>query len=244
MHIGNSWDILLFRVKVKGSIILHLRLTECKLGKYMNLLYNFIMTANAKKRRTQTERTRASKEKIIQAATKFFAEKGFRGATLADIAQAANLSEAGLIHHFPSKSHLLMAVLTERDRADKDRFDPRKSGNQSDILSSYNELVKHNETVPGLVQLFTTLVAESIYEQHPGHEFFIRRYQTTRNEALEGVRQGQSDGTIRADVSAEHLTIMLCAMMDGLQIQWLLAPESIDMSAIFTEFVHLLQPPK
>lgn len=202
------------------------------------------MTVISNKHRTQTERTRASKEKIIQAATKFFAEKGFRGATLADIAQAADLSEAGLIHHFPSKSHLLMAVLTERDRLDKDRFDPRKVGNQGDILSSFKELVKHNETVPGLVQLFTTLVAESIFEQHPGHEFFIRRYQVTRYETLEGVRQGQCDGTIRSDVSADHLTIMLYAMMDGIQIQWLLEPENINMSAIFIDFVHLLQPPK
>ena len=202
------------------------------------------MTDTQNKRRTQSERTQASKEKIILAATKFFAEKGYRGATLADIAQAANLSEAGLIHHFPSKSHLLMAVLTERDRIDRDRFDPRKPGSQGEILSSFKELIKHNETVPGLVQLFTTLVAESIYEQHPGHEFFIRRYQTTRNEAIEGIYAGQADGSIRTDISAEHLIIMLYAMMDGLQIQWLLEPETIDMTAIFTDFVHLLETPK
>jgi AcrR family transcriptional regulator len=210
----------------------------------MNLMYNFHMTENKNKSRTQTERTRASKEKIIQAATKFFAEKGYRGATLADIAQAANLSEAGLIHHFPNKSNLLMAVLTERDRIDRNHFDPRKPGNQGNILNSFIKLVKHNETVPGLVQLFTTLVAESIYEQHPGHEFFVHRYKTTRNEAIEGIHAGQADGSIRTDISAEHLIIMLYAMMDGLQLQWLLEPESIDMAAIFSTFVLLLESPK
>ena len=207
----------------------------------MNMLYNFRMTVNQHNRRTQSERTRASKEKIILAATKFFAEKGYRGATLADIAQAANLSEAGLIHHFPSKAHLLMAVLTERDRVDRDRFDPRKPGNQGDILSSFKNLVKYNETVPGLVQLFTTLVAESIYEQHPGHEFFIHRYQNTRKEALEGIHAGQTDGSIRTDIPAEHLIIMIYAIMDGLQVQWLLEPGSINMSEIFSEFVSLLK---
>ena len=210
----------------------------------MNLMYNFHMTAKQNKRRTQTERSRASKEKIIQAATKFFAEKGYRGATLADIAQAANLSEAGLIHHFPSKSHLLMAVLTERDRVDRERFDPRKPDSQGNILSSFKNLVTHNESVPGLVQLFTTLVAESIYEQHPGHAFFIHRYQNTRNEAIEGILLGQADGSIRTDISAAHLITMLYAMMDGLQIQWLLEPETINMSAIFTAFVGLLETPK
>ena len=46
-------------------------------------------------RRTQAERTRASKEKIIQAATKLFAEQGYRGAALAEIARAAGLTEPG-----------------------------------------------------------------------------------------------------------------------------------------------------
>jgi AcrR family transcriptional regulator len=194
-------------------------------------------------RRSQPERTRASKEKIIKAASKFFAREGFRGATLADIAKAADMSEAGLLHHFPSKTHLLMAVLTERDRVDRERFNPSANNIGGDILSSFNKLVAHNETVPGLVQLFTTLVAESIYEQHPGHEFFIQRYQTTRNEAIEAIKFGQAEGYIRTDIAAENLVVMLYAMMDGLQIQWLLEPETIDMAGTFSQFVRLLALP-
>lgn len=73
-------------------------------------------------RRTQIERTRASREKIIHSAMESFAQKGFRGAKMADIAQAANLTGPGLLHHFPSKTHLLMEVLKERDRIDSERI--------------------------------------------------------------------------------------------------------------------------
>ncbi|MBI5960308.1 MAG: TetR/AcrR family transcriptional regulator [Chloroflexi bacterium] len=192
-------------------------------------------------RRTQAERTRASKEKIIQAASEFFAQQGYRGAKMADIAKAANLTEPGLLHHFASKTHLLMAVLAERDRVDRERFGPSLLGEMGNPLSSLQKLVEYNETVPGLVQLFTILVAESIQEQHPAHNFFMQRYQNGREQDIEVLRQGQAQGEIRSDIPAEDLTIMLYAMMDGLQIQWLFEPEKIDMARIFGQFVRLLR---
>jgi hypothetical protein len=71
-------------------------------------------------------------------------------------------------------------VLAERDRLDGERFDPALHGVTGDPLPSLKELVRYNESVPGLVQLFAILVAESIEEQHPGHEFFLRRYRNLR----------------------------------------------------------------
>lgn len=191
-------------------------------------------------RRTQAERTRASKEKIIRAASELFAQQGYRGARLADIARAANLTEPGLLHHFPSKTHLLTAVLAERDRVDRERFDPALYEDQQDPLASFQELVEHNEMVPGLVQLFTTLVAESIQEQHPGHDFFTQRYQNLREQVIPVLQQGQARGEIRPDISAEDLGVMIYAMMDGLQIQWLLEPEKVDMARVFGQFMRLL----
>ncbi len=207
----------------------------------MFLLYNIIMPKPQLPRRTQAERTRASKEKIIQAATEFFARQGYRGARMADIARAASLTVPGLLHHFPSKTHLLMAVLAERDRADRERFGPSRLADGGDALASFQKLVEYNETVPGLVQLFTILVAESIQEQHPGHDFFMRRYQAGRAQDIEVLRQGQEEGTIRKDIPAEDLAALLYAMMDGLQIQWLFEPEKIDMARLFAQFVRLLR---
>lgn len=73
-----------------------------------------------KPRLTQAARTKFSKEKIIREAVHLFGQYGFRGATLAEIARAAGLTEPGLLHHFPSKEHLLMDVLEERDRVNQE----------------------------------------------------------------------------------------------------------------------------
>ena len=191
-------------------------------------------------RRTQAERTRQRKEQILNAAMSFFGQSGYHGTKLADIAKAAGVTEPGLLHHFPSKAHLLMEVLAERDRLDRERFDPTIHGDAVDSLTALQALVEHNEAVPGLVQLFTVLVAESIDGQHPGHEFFKQRYQNIREQSIVFLREAQTRGKIRDDIPAEELSIMLFAMMDGLQVQWLYEQEHVKMARLFNQFLWLI----
>jgi TetR/AcrR family transcriptional regulator len=56
---------------------------------------------------------------ILDHAERLFAAHGFHGAALGEIARAAGLGNAGLIHHFPSKARLYRAVL-ERVAAELD----------------------------------------------------------------------------------------------------------------------------
>lgn len=197
------------------------------------------MTAHP--RRTQAARTQASKEKIIREATRLFAQGGFRGARLAEIAAAAGLTEPGLLHHFPSKEHLLIGVLEERDRLDDlwVRETMEKTGGS--LLATSAELVRHNESVPGLVQLFAVLSAESTSPEHPAHDFFVGRYRGTREDFPTAIRQAQQRGEVRADIDARELSILILAVMDGLQVQWLLDPETVSMSQVFDTFVRILK---
>ncbi len=192
-------------------------------------------------RRTQAERTQKRKAQVIRAAIRFFGQDGYHGARLADIAKAAGVTEPGLLHHFPSKAHLLMEVLAERDRVDRQRFDPTLHAATRPPLVSLLELAKYNESVPGLVQLFTVLVAESIDDKHPGHAFFERRYRALRKGTVAVLREAQARGEIRGDIPAEDLVIMVFAMMDGLQVQWLYDPEQIKMARLFEQFLKLLR---
>ncbi len=170
-----------------------------------------------------------------------FAQNGFRGAKMADIAQAANLTGPGLLHHFPSKTHLLMEVLKERDRIHKEQTDAALQKNNNDILQVAADLVEQNQTTPGIIQLFNLLVAESISPEHPAHEYFTQRYHNGWEAWVKIIAERQKDGDIRTDISADVLGVMLFAMMDGLQVQWLLEPAKVDMANIFRIFANLLK---
>jgi AcrR family transcriptional regulator len=199
------------------------------------------MSDHPKPRRTQAERTRARKEQIIRAAILYFGQHGYHAAKLSDIAKAAGVTEPGLLHHYPSKVQLLMDVLAERDRVDQQRFDPSDFAEAGGLLPSTQALVEYNQTVPGLVQLFTVLSAESIDAHHPGHDYFLKRYDILRKYYAPLIADLQERGELRRDLSAEDLAVLLITLMDGLQIQWLYAPGEVDMVQEFGRFVKILK---
>lgn len=55
-----------------------------------------------------------SKEAILESAAQVIRQKGFHAASMADIADAVQLSKAGLYHHFSTKQDILLELL---DRA-------------------------------------------------------------------------------------------------------------------------------
>lgn len=55
-----------------------------------------------------------TRDDILEAAALVFRQKGFHGASMADIAEAVNLQKASLYHHVASKQELLVELL---DRA-------------------------------------------------------------------------------------------------------------------------------
>lgn len=51
------------------------------------------------------------RDSIVDEATRLFAERGYEGASMADLAERVGLRKASLFHHFPSKEQLYAAVL-------------------------------------------------------------------------------------------------------------------------------------
>jgi hypothetical protein len=47
---------------------------------------------------------------------------------------------------------------------------------------------------------------------------------------------------VRADVDPAVAAPQVLAMFDGLQLQWLLAPGEVDMSAVFADFLSRFGP--
>lgn len=181
-------------------------------------------------------RTRARGEErraeILRAALEVIAERGYRGATLGAVAERVGLTQQGLLHHFPTKEALLVAVLEERDQWDAV---PDHTW-RLDLLGS---LVDYNAMRPGIVQTFSALLGESVTEDHPAREFFVRRYERVRAN-MAGVLRAEYGERLPSGLTPERAAPLLVAVMDGLQYQWLLDPDSVDMPGAFRDFLALL----
>ena len=185
---------------------------------------------------------RDRREEILQAASDLFSIHGFRGTSLASVAKAVDLTEPGLLHYFPSKVHLLQGVLAYRDEQDKEKYTKRINPDDSGLNESFellNILVSQNEAIPELVRLFTILVSESIWEDHPSHDYFVKRYSAVRQEFAE-LFTNLDDAKLPPDNDVDQLATLVIAVMDGLQIQWLLDPENVSMIQTFKIFSKMM----
>ncbi|MFE6815576.1 TetR/AcrR family transcriptional regulator [Streptomyces sp. NPDC057677] len=182
--------------------------------------------------RARSEERRAD---ILRAALEVIAERGYRGATLGSVAERVGLTQQGLLHYFPTKEALLVAVLEERDRWDTSGGRDRE-GWRLDLLES---LVEYNAMRPGIVQTFSALLGESVTDGHPAREFFTERYALVRTNMAQVLRLEFGD-RLPSGLSPERAAPLLTAVMDGLQYQWLLDPAAVDMPAAFRDFLRLL----
>jgi AcrR family transcriptional regulator len=194
--------------------------------------------ANERKKRVRRDR----REEILQAASKLFSIQGFRGTSLASIATAVDLTEPGLLHYFPSKVHLLQGVLAYRDEQDEKNYTGLINPENLSLPGYFElleDLVNHNEKNPGLVRLFTILVSESIRSDHPSHVYFVNRYERLR-AAFANYFIEDDDFEIPPDIDLDALATLIVAVMDGLQIQWLLDPENVSMAKTFDLFSKIV----
>ncbi|MDN3260854.1 TetR/AcrR family transcriptional regulator [Streptomyces sp. CSDS2] len=200
----------------------------------------------ARRRLPKGERTRA---RILDSATELFSRSGFNAVSLRDIAAHAGLTHAGVLHHFPGRESLLIEVLGRRDRTDAQSVFPgithpgAPEPGPGVRLRMLVELVTRNSGTPGLVALHTKLSAEATDPGHPAHHYFKERYRVLREEVtlLVGALRAEADPPVDAhppvDADPAVTARQLLALMDGLQTQWLLEPEAVEMEAVVRDFL-------
>ncbi|HLU30010.1 MAG TPA: TetR/AcrR family transcriptional regulator [Glycomyces sp.] len=182
-------------------------------------------------------RGRARREEILRAAIEVIAERGFRGSSIAAVAEKVGLTQQGLLHYFPTKDELLIAVLRQRD--EWDTGDAPKAAGDEWTMGNLATLVEANAARPELIRTFSALLGESVTEDHPAGAYFHDRYRGTR-EDMEAILRREWGERLPSGLTVAQAAPLLVAVMDGLQFQWLHEPEAVDLVGAFRVFVGLL----
>lgn len=158
-----------------------------------------------------------------------FAARGYGKASLAEIADRAGLTQAGVLHYFRSKANLLTEVLDLRDATDIADLGPQRPRGLA-FLQHLVDTTRHNAEREGIVRLYTVLSAESVTDDHPARSYFRNRYAGLRTFVTEALAEACELGEVRDDVDVSTAANAIIAVMDGLQVQWLLDPDAVDMA--------------
>ena len=207
-------------------------------------------------RRRGPGRPRAGSEdkraRILNEAVVLFGEHGYAGTSLADIANAADISKAGLLHHFSSKDELFCKVLERRDREDAlsilvespaveddaaeapvdtvgnlDTLEVAAvsdlDGNPWALLERYIELLERNVAHRDLTAIYTATAVSVLDADHPAHAWMAGHLAGTVEMFERAFERGKEAGTVHPDAPSRLIARTLTALSDGLQIQWLCA---------------------
>lgn len=194
-------------------------------------------TAGPAGRRGPYAKTAARRTAIVDAARSVFAAHGYRSGSIQEVATACGISQSAVLHHFPAKEDLLLAVLADRDT----RGDDVQAGHG--LVDAALAQARHNEATPGIIELYTTLCAESVPLSHPAHAYFAERFERLRSSFGEQFEALAASGALRAGVDPALAASGFVALWDGIQLQWLHAPESVDVPASLRHYLSLVLAP-
>ena len=205
-------------------------------------------------RRRGPGRPRAGSEdkrvRILNEAVVLFGEHGYAGTSLADIANAADISKAGLLHHFSSKDELFAKVLERRDREDalsilvesptsgEDVVDapvdtvgnvdtlevaatPDIDVDPWSLLDRYIKLLERNVAHRDLTAIYTATAVSVLDAAHPAHRWMANHLNGAVERFEASFEAGKAAGLVDPQMPSRLVARSLVALTDGLQLQWL-----------------------
>lgn len=168
------------------------------------------------------------REQILRIALEVFTEGGYHGSSVKEIARRVGVTESTLFHYFGSKQAMLAAVLAARDERTAALL------GADDPLPGLLEVARRNARTPDLVRLYATTAAEATEPGHAAHEWVRDRYAQVCADIADRLAD-----RLGPDTDPAWAARILVAVMDGLQIQWLL-DDRVDMADDIERLVALL----
>jgi AcrR family transcriptional regulator len=192
-----------------------------------------LLVASTQEPKKRLRPTRAqTRQRLLQAAGEVFAQRGYDGASLDDVATAAGLTKGAVYSSFAGKDDLFYALMRER-------IDER--------LALVTEAVERQATVSDMTRDAGSGLAQLMSSQRDWHLLFIEVWaRAVRDPSLhnEFVHERRSvrgliaqfleaqaqQAEVKLPAPADQLAVVVLALSNGIAIEHLADPDTVDPS--------------
>ena len=157
----------------------------------------------------------AMKERIVDEATRLFADLGFDGTSVQSIAEAVGIRKPSLLYHYPSKEMLRQAVLERMLVHWKDDLPRVLSAAQSSggrLDAALTAMISFFLDRPDRARL---LVREMLDRPVAMRQLFHEHLQPWTTLVTDYIRMGQEGGRVHEDLDPEAYVIQVVTMAVG-----------------------------
>lgn len=187
---------------------------------------------------------KARRETLVEAAVKVFSARGFQGTAMEDVAAAAGVGKGTLYHYFQNKEDLfyacsewyqqlslneaMAAMATDQDAEQRLRTLARVA-----VASAQ----KYIEFFPMTLEVWAAASSGAARERFSRS---LESIYAAFRQAIEAIlRQGQQEGTFRADLDVPGIAVILTGAADGALLQYWFN-QNMDIQGYLENFIDLL----
>lgn len=161
------------------------------------------------------------RERILQAAARVFAQRGFYNAKVSEIARAAQVADGTIYLYFKNKDDLLISLFEEE--MDKILSTVKKRlqtvGDPIQRLRTFVET--HLELVEGNPAMAEVMQVELRQSNKFMKDYDNRKFKEYLNILGEIIAEGQKAGTIRSDVHPSVAKRVIFGALDEISTYWI-----------------------
>lgn len=177
---------------------------------------------------------------ILEVAQRLFAERGYHETTLRAVAAEAGVTDAGVMHYFPTKAHLLAGVAGVKGEASGRAWAQLADPPFHVILAMMWTSTARAQSDPVNVDISVAAAAEGSNPSSPTHRQYAEQIAMAIGNISEMFRKCADRGEIRPDADPQVLARACLALGNGLNSQWVLAGRTFDMSEyLLLSLAHL-----
>ncbi|MBO3273812.1 TetR/AcrR family transcriptional regulator [Pseudomonas schmalbachii] len=190
-------------------------------------------------RRTQTERRAEAEQRLLLAARKIVARKGWVGMTLAEVGEAAGYSRGLAAHHFGNKAGLLRALagFVNTSFMDLVKAAPKRRPGLDTLKGFVSVYLGRKESDWVNTRALLALMAEAVTEDSETAEILAEYNRSVQSYLARHVSEGIAKGEIRVDVDPLAAAALILGAMRGMMMQFLLDPTAVDLAILQKQLI-------
>jgi len=193
--------------------------------------------------RTQALRRMASEQRLVNAALRVLAHKGWVGMTLAEVGKSAGVSRGLASHHFGNKAGLLRALTLQINQSFDEAMHalpPSKPGLEA-VLNYVSVYLGRKDQKWTNTRTLLLLMAEALIHGSENAGVLADYMKRMFDYLEENIRIGIEAGEIRHDVSPRLSAETVIGTLRGVMLQRLVEAKRLDMSEMHDHLLHVFR---
>jgi AcrR family transcriptional regulator len=192
-----------------------------------------VLVASAQKPTKRQRPTRAqTRQRLLEAAGEVFAQRGYDRASLDDVAAAAGLTKGAVYSSFAGKDELFYALMRERidERLALVTTAVERQGTVRDITSdAAGGVAELMSSQRDWHLLFIEFWARAVRDPEL-HDEFARERRSVRGLIAQFLEAHAAQARVELPVPADQLAVAVLALSNGIAIEHLADPDTVDPS--------------